>query len=154
MQVLWLTHAQVQAIGDHARAAAPDEACGLIAGRGSRAVRVLPLDNIAQNRQQTYLIDAAQLAASIHQFEREGLSLIGIYHSHPAGDPIPSPADMCELHYPHTAYLIVGLRHNHANFAAWLLHNQRQSGLICTSGTSHHRPLIRSCHHHSKSLLS
>lgn len=135
MQVLWLTHAQAQAIVDHARQSAPVEACGLIAGRGSRAWQVLPLDNVAQNPQKTYLIDAGQLAQAVRAFEGQGLSVIGIYHSHPSGDPIPSHADLQEAHLPHTAYVIVGLRHNRADFAAWILHRQRARRIVLHVGS-------------------
>lgn len=125
MQVLWLTHNQATTLGEYARKAAPEEACGLIAGRGHQAIRIVPLDNVAHNPQRTYLMDSEQMQNEVREFEREGLSLIGIYHSHPSGDPLPSPADLREISYPRTAYVILGLRGRKVRLAAWLLDRQR-----------------------------
>jgi proteasome lid subunit RPN8/RPN11 len=37
------------------------------------------------------------------------LSILGVYHSHPAGVAEPSPTDIDEAMYPEWAYVIIGL---------------------------------------------
>ena len=40
---------------------------------------------------------------------RPALSILGVYHSHPAGDAWPSETDVAEALYPDWTHLIVGL---------------------------------------------
>jgi proteasome lid subunit RPN8/RPN11 len=121
MMWLWLTHAQASAILDHARAEAPREACGLVAGVSEagmyKAVEIIPVANTAPDPQRLYQMDERELARQITRLNARGLSLVGLYHSHPAGDPIPSPVDVAQATYPDTAYLIAGLKHG--ELAAW-----------------------------------
>lgn len=39
-----------------------------------------------------------------------GEELVGIYHSHPASIPYPSPTDRLEAFYPDAVYVLVSLR--------------------------------------------
>jgi proteasome lid subunit RPN8/RPN11 len=119
VQVLWLTHDQADQISAHARAEAPREACGLIAGTDGRALDIVPVANAAADPLHHYLMDPAQMTRAMLGFERRGLGLIGIYHSHPHSDPIPSPVDVRQAAYPDTTYLIVGLKHPESQLAAW-----------------------------------
>lgn len=89
---------------------APEEACGLLAGRenpdsGRRIEAVLPVANQLHSRVRFYMDPAEQLAA-FNWMDGHGLELLGIYHSHPAGPPTPSPTDLAEFAYPGVAYLI------------------------------------------------
>jgi proteasome lid subunit RPN8/RPN11 len=123
MMRLWLTDAQAGAILAHARAEAPREACGLVAGvpeRGVyRAVEIIPVANNASDPLHLYQMDERELARQITSLNARGLTLVGLYHSHPAGDPIPSPVDIAQAAYPDTAYLIVGLKRG--ELAAWTI---------------------------------
>lgn len=116
---LWLPSTLAREIVLHARADAPHEACGILAGRGESVERVIPVANRAAEPQHHYRMDERQLTEVLFTLEAEGMELLGFYHSHPAGDPIPSPTDVREAHYPRTPYLIVGLRHAEARLAAW-----------------------------------
>jgi proteasome lid subunit RPN8/RPN11 len=127
MMQLWLTEVQAKAILDQAREEAPREACGLIAGvieRGVyRAVEIIPVANAAPDPLHLYHMDERELARQLTRLYARGLSLIGLYHSHPAGDPIPSPVDIAQAAYPDTACLIAGLRRG--ELAAWeIAHGQ------------------------------
>ena len=119
MTTLCLTDEQAQAIVRHVLAEVPREACGLIAGRDSRAESIIPALNTAVDPLHFYEIDHRALVQSIFEIERSGLALIGIYHSHPTGDPIPSQTDIARAAYPDVAYLIVGLRGGEPRLSGW-----------------------------------
>ena len=116
---LWLTPAQADSIAQYALDARPQEACGLIAGIGERASQIIPITNAANEPNHHFRLDDRQFTTAMFEIERAGLSLIGLYHSHPATDPIPSQTDIHQAAYPDTAYLIVGLRSGEARLAAW-----------------------------------
>jgi proteasome lid subunit RPN8/RPN11 len=121
--ILWLTDAQATTIIAHARAEAPHEACGLIGGVGYQAQQVIPIPNIAADPRRHYEMDPRALTNTLFALEHGGKSLLAFYHSHPFGDPIPSPTDVAQAYYPDTVYLIVGLREPDARLAAWHIHN-------------------------------
>jgi proteasome lid subunit RPN8/RPN11 len=35
---------------------------------------------------------------------------LGIFHSHPAGPPVPSPTDIAEAAYPDSIYVVISLQ--------------------------------------------
>jgi [CysO sulfur-carrier protein]-S-L-cysteine hydrolase len=116
---LWLTPAQAETIARQALDARPDEACGLIAGIGEQAQQIIPILNKADDPQHHFQFDEIAFTNAMFEIERAGLSLIGIYHSHPNTDPIPSQTDIRQSNYPHTAYVIVGLKQGEPRLAAW-----------------------------------
>lgn len=106
MLILPLSIAAV--IIDHARACYPEEACGLVAGRGNVAVAAYPGRNISPTPRVAYELDHDTLARMI-DFEDAGLDLAAIYHSHPAGPETPSPTDIARAAYPGAVHLICSL---------------------------------------------
>ena len=76
----------------HAAAALPNEACGLIVAAGKRH-RVIPARNVSAEPRTTF-----EIAEEAWLEVAEGEEVIGIFHSHPYGSPEPSMADrtMCE----------------------------------------------------------
>ncbi len=101
---LALTHSQWQAMRRHVRRRAPQEACGLLAGKGRRVEQTIGIPNAEHSPQRYRMEPHAQLRA-FRQIEAAGLELIGIYHSHPSGPEHPSPTDLSDAAYP-VAYLI------------------------------------------------
>lgn len=83
----------------HAEARAPLEACGLLAGRGEKVTAVIEVANRAQSEVRFEMDPIEQLNA-FEWIENEGLELLGIFHSHPAGPETVSPADIAEAAYP------------------------------------------------------
>src|SRR5205085_1477160 len=90
-----------RAIVAHARREQPRECCGLILGTESRATFAVPMKNIAAGTTRYRIDDAAHvgLRRVIRGFA-PAIAIIGVYHSHPAGDPAPSPTDIAESMYP------------------------------------------------------
>lgn len=79
------------------RAEAPDrvdEKCGLLWGHGCDILRAEPATNVAGDPFTTFEIDPrALLAAHRAARSRQGMALLGYYHTHPSGDAMPSVSD-------------------------------------------------------------
>jgi len=127
MQSLRLNHQQVQVIVDHCIDNLPDEACGLIAGHGEKTELVIPIDNVADNPQQHYLLDANEQLQALKKIEAQELEWIGVFHSHPKSDPLPSLEDIrsAELNTPDMAHVIVSLKHNTSRLQAWHIYEEQ-----------------------------
>jgi proteasome lid subunit RPN8/RPN11 len=86
----------------------PQEACGLIAGLGDRAMEVIPITNQLHSSTR-YRLDPQEQIEAFKTIQDKGLELTGIYHSHPKGPQAPSPTDIAEAFYPESIYLIWSL---------------------------------------------
>ncbi|MGH7546613.1 MAG: M67 family metallopeptidase [Gemmatimonadales bacterium] len=118
------------AICRHGEADYPAEACGLIGGTvdGDHkvAVQLVPLANqrtaTARNR---YLIDPESFRRAQEKLDRDGLDVIGVYHSHPDHPAAPSAFDR-EHAWPWLSYVIVGIaRGRAAQLKSWTLSDDR-----------------------------
>jgi len=119
-----------------ARAAYPRECCGALLGRiregdgaGSReVVRPVPLANVWMGAQgRRYLIGSCTVLELERQAEREGLELIGFFHSHPDHPAIPSAFDR-EHAWPWYTYIIVAVSPELAGpVRAWRLADDRSA---------------------------
>ena len=98
---------------DHARAGAPIEVCGVLAGRfdeaESRVEVAYPASNAAAKRRTRYRIDDEELLALLERIEGEGQETVGFYHSHPNGPPAPSEIDRERATWDGRSYVIVSL---------------------------------------------
>ena len=91
-----------------AAAASPDqEVCGLLLGAPGRIDAVQPARNVAASLSDNFEIDPAVLIAAHRAQRAGGPLLLGCYHSHPGGDPNPSPRDAAAAE-PGSLWLIVG----------------------------------------------
>ncbi len=97
-----------QEIIAHARAGYPNEVCGLIAGRQGIGAVLYRGRNVAPAPQVSFELDADTLLRQV-EFEEQGLELVAIYHSHPAGPAEPSASDAALAVYPEAAALICSL---------------------------------------------
>lgn len=93
---------------EQARKEYPYECCGIVAGKGQRAVRLYPLTNVEKSS-VTYLADATQQWTAMCQMEDTDLELTGIYHSHPHSPCYPSARDLALAHYPEASCIIISL---------------------------------------------
>ena len=113
MDRLLLPRPLCEALLEEARRSLPNECCGLLGGRGEQATRIFPATN-ALASPTAYDIAVPELIALFRRLRAEKLELVGIYHSHPTGDNVPSARDRERAFYPETAYVIVSLRANAA----------------------------------------
>lgn len=86
----------------------PNEACGFMGGAGGVVEKLYPLPNAAAS--PIYYSPAPkEMIAAINDIDDKDKELVGIFHSHVASAPVPSPTDRREAHYPDAVYLIVSL---------------------------------------------
>lgn len=92
----------------------PDEACGVLAGdpaTGSVA-RLYPTRNASASA-RVYSVDSRDLLHADRDAERNGMTLIGVFHSHTHTDAYPSPTDVDQAPDPEWHYVVVSLRDTH-----------------------------------------
>lgn len=82
----------------------------MLAGRDGRVSRVIRCANVHPTPTTRYVIDPREQLTAFRAIEAAGEELVGIYHSHPASQPYPSPTDRAEAHYPDAIYVLVSLR--------------------------------------------
>lgn len=97
----------LDALLSHARAAAPDECCGLLTGpaEGPRVDAAERFENLAdryhahdpvafpRTARTAYVIHGVRFVAAVARAAAEGRAVKAIYHSHPGGEPRFSPED-------------------------------------------------------------
>lgn len=86
----------------------PNEACGFFGGPPGEVEHHYPLTNAAASPVYYRPADKEMIAA-VNDIDEKDQELVGIYHSHVASAPAPSPTDIREAHYPDAVYLIVSL---------------------------------------------
>ena len=101
----------VRAIVRHARAERPRECCGFLVGGGKRVQFAVAAPNVTASRSRYRIDDSThiELRRALRRFSPR-LEIVGVYHSHPSGDPRPSPTDVAEAFYPDWIHLIVGMQ--------------------------------------------
>jgi sulfur-carrier protein adenylyltransferase/sulfurtransferase len=98
----------------HAVRAYPEECCGALLGRAGAAERLVtqavPLANVFEGpRSKRYRIAPEDLLKVEHLARDSGLSVIGIYHSHPDHDAYFSEADLKDS-CPWYSFVVLSLR--------------------------------------------
>jgi proteasome lid subunit RPN8/RPN11 len=95
-----------------ARAAAPDEACGLLLGRRREervdVEHVRRARNVAAEVHRAFEVHPEDHLAFSLEAERLGLDVVGAWHSHPRGAATLSPADLAAA-APGWAQVVVAL---------------------------------------------
>lgn len=76
-----------------AAAAHPQEACGLLLGEGRRITEALETRNVHASPQTHFEIDPQALIDAHRAARSGGPQVLGYFHSHPVGEPVPSTTD-------------------------------------------------------------
>jgi proteasome lid subunit RPN8/RPN11 len=106
----------------HARAAYPDECCGAMLGSvdgEEKTVRqAIPMENAHRGPQGSrYELRPEDLLAADREARRQGLDLVGIFHSHPDCDAYFSETDL-KNSCPWYSFVVLSIRNgafDHAN---------------------------------------
>jgi proteasome lid subunit RPN8/RPN11 len=107
-----LKHSDFEAIAAHARAALPNEACGLIAGNIVNDIKTIDkiyLLSNPDNSPEHFSIDPKEQLAAVKDMRAHGIVPLGNFHSHPATPARPSEEDIRLSYDPKASYLIVSL---------------------------------------------
>ncbi len=122
---------------EHARAEAPYECCGLLAGQAvpSDADRVCavprlgnvshryPLINSAKSPTR-FLSDPRSMFAAVRDMRDRHTDVLAVYHSHPVSDPVPSRTDLENNYSSGVVNLIISLKEKEPAVRAWWLTDQ------------------------------
>ena len=91
-------------------AASPDaEVCGLLFGAEGRIEMAEACANVALNPARAFEIDPTALFAAHRHARSGGMAVIGHYHSHPTGSPVPSPRDAAQAMGDGAVWVILGV---------------------------------------------
>ncbi|MFW5911100.1 MAG: desampylase [Halolamina sp.] len=100
----------------HAASGGDEEVCGVMAGErrdgGGQAdadahvEAVRRATNVANNPQTRYQMDPAEQLSIIEWIEERDREVVGFYHSHPTGPPVPSETDVERATWPGYFYAI------------------------------------------------
>jgi proteasome lid subunit RPN8/RPN11 len=104
---------QVETMREHAAAAYPHECCGFLVGeRSDGHAIVTDLVRASNAREDSprnrYLIPPEEFARVLRDADRQGLDVLGFYHSHPDAPARPSEYDR-EHAWPAYAYLVLAV---------------------------------------------
>lgn len=103
-----LAPALAQELVAHAMADLPNECCGLIAGAGEVAHRVLRATN-SEGSPFMYVMDPREQMRMMDEIDDAGEDLLAIYHSHTRSAAYPSRTDVELAFYPQVLYVIVSI---------------------------------------------
>jgi len=92
-----------------AKALAPIEACGILAGKDNKAEKLFEMTN-ADNRSDHFMMEPKEQFAVVKDIRSAGLEMLAIYHSHPETLARPSAEDIRLALTPDVIYLIVSLQ--------------------------------------------
>lgn len=117
--MLHLRFADYEALREHGEETYPHECCGILLGRalpgGNEVQRIVRAGNTrvdsAHNR---YHIAPEELVRAQREGRREGLDIVGFYHSHPDHPAQWSRTDFDEAHWIGCSYVITAVEQGEA----------------------------------------
>ena len=96
----------------HCQDGLPNEACGLIAGRVEGDIKTVEkvylLTNVDESREH-FTMDPREQLAAVKDVRKNGLELLGNFHSHPETPSRPSEEDKRLAYDSASEYLILSL---------------------------------------------
>lgn len=119
----------IEQINDHVEKAYPEEGAGFLLGDEGEVKEILALSNAREDaaRHNRYLITPDEYLKAELKAESLGLSLIGIFHSHPDCPNVPSHYDR-EWAQPFFSYIITRVDNGKAvSHRSWKLAEDRSN---------------------------
>lgn len=97
-----------------AKALAPIEDCGILAGSKGKVEKFYKMTN-TDNSSTHYMMDPKEQFATVKDIRSAGLEMLAIYHSHPETPARPSAVDIRLALTPNVIYVIVSLQNNNGS---------------------------------------
>ena len=94
---------------EQAKAQAPIEVCGILAGNDSKAEKLYKMTNV-NNSSNHFMMEPKEQFAAVKDIRSAGLEMLAIYHSHPESPAGPSAEDIRLALTPDVIYVIVSLQ--------------------------------------------
>lgn len=94
-----------------AKAHAPVEACGILAGRDGTVEKLYEMTNV-DNSNCHFMMDPREQFAAVRDIRASGLEMLAIFHSHPETPTIPSQEDIRLALTPDVTYVILSLQNS------------------------------------------
>lgn len=88
---------------------APNECCGIIAGKDGRATKLFQARNDEASPYR-YNVDTDDLFRIYRECEENDWEFLVIYHSHTASEAYPSPTDVRLAVWPEAYYVLISLQ--------------------------------------------
>ncbi len=88
---------------------APNECCGIIAGKDGRATKLFQARNNEASPYR-YNVDTEDLFRIYRECEENDWEFLVIYHSHTASEAYPSPTDVRLAFWPEAYYVLISLQ--------------------------------------------
>jgi proteasome lid subunit RPN8/RPN11 len=107
--MLYLNKNQVEELVEHSKREAPNEACGILAGKDGEVRRVYQMSNDDKNA-KTFFMNPKEQLKVMKEIRSLDLQMVGIYHSHLETEAYPSAYDVELAFYPEVSYVIVSLK--------------------------------------------
>ena len=104
-----LNRKHVDDLIEYSKKEAPNEACGILAGKSGRVEKIYFMAN-ADNSGQTFLMDPKEQLRVMKETRTLGLEMVGIYHSHLETEAFPSSHDVKLAYYSDASYVIVSIK--------------------------------------------
>lgn len=117
----------IEQMNAHLEKAYPEEGAGFLIGEGSEVKEILPLSNSREDgaRHNRFLFTPEDYLHAELKADDLGLSLIGVFHSHPDCPNVPSEFDR-EWAQPFFSYIITRVDNGKAvNSRSWRLIEDR-----------------------------
>lgn len=105
-----ISKALVEAMFAHAQETYPEECCGLLAGPGDQPTHLYRIHNAHETPKVFYEMAPKEQFYAFKNMRHNGLSLLGIYHSHPESPARPSESDIQLAYDPQPHYLLMSLQ--------------------------------------------
>jgi proteasome lid subunit RPN8/RPN11 len=119
----------IEQINAHVEKAYPEEGAGFLIGEADAVKEILALPNSREDgaRHNRFLFTPEDYLQAELKADELGLSLIGVFHSHPDSPNIPSEYDR-EWAQPFFSYIITRVDHGKAaNSRSWRLLEDRSN---------------------------
>lgn len=108
-----------------AKAEAPIEACGILAGNNNRIKRLYKMTN-TDKRNDHFMMEPTEQFKVVKDIRTAGLEMLAIYHSHPETPARPSAEDNRLALTSDVTYIIVSLQNgDHPAVKGFLMENGR-----------------------------
>lgn len=105
--VIEVTSGVIATLLAEATKAAPAECCGLLLGLAGRISEARAAQNVAPDPMRNFEIDPAALFTAHRAARAGGPEILGYFHSHPNGHPLPSAVDCQHASGDQRAWAIV-----------------------------------------------